>query len=140
MRGSPLLRTGFVLLAMLLLILPLRSLTNARTRPVPTSALSGAPSATVKLTITSTTVPFRFQISHLGKTIWESESSASSSSKSLTMPFPAEGVDLAVQASWPEKKETAIRVEAARGENAPIDRTLWGTEKVNDVVTFAPSP
>lgn len=140
MRGSPLFRTGFVLLALLLLILPLRSLTNARVRTIPMSALSGAPSATVQLTITSTTIPFRFQISHLGKTIWEGESNASSSAKSLTMPFPVEGVDLVVQASWPEKKETAIRIEAAHGERAPISRTVWGTEQVNDVVTFAPSP
>jgi hypothetical protein len=124
---------------MLLLILPLRSLTNARTRSVPLANPS-APVATVQLTITSTTVPFRFQISHLGKPIWEAESSASSSSKSLAMPFPAEGVDLVVQASWREKKETAIRVEAARGEGAPVSRTLWGTAKVDDVVTFAPSP
>lgn len=140
MRGSPLFRTAFVILAMLLLILPLRSLTNARARPVPISVSSGAPSPAVRLTITSTTVPFRFQISHLGKTIWEGESTASSSSKSVTMPFPTQGVDLVVQASWPEKKETAIRVEAAAGDSAPITRTLWGTEQVNDVVTFAPSP
>jgi hypothetical protein len=92
------------------------------------------------LTITCTTAPFHFQISALGKVIWEGESTTSSSSKILMMQFPSEGVDLVVEASWPGKKETAIRIEAARGENAPIARTLWGTERVSDVVTLAAPP
>ena len=139
MRGSPIIRTGLVLFALLLLILPLRSLTSMRAvAPLIAKQKVIAPEI-VRLTVTSTSVPFRFQISHLGQLIWEGESSTNSSSKSLTMPFPAEGIDLLVQASWSEKKETAIRIEAARGESAPISRTLWGTEQVDDVVTFAPS-
>ncbi|MBA3960575.1 MAG: hypothetical protein H0X40_01555 [Chthoniobacterales bacterium] len=140
MRGSPLFRTAVILLALLLLILPLRSLTSARSKAALAPLLPVAPVAAVQLTLTSTSVPFRFQVSHLGKTIWGGESSASSRSKSLTIPFPAEGIDLVVQASWPEKKDTAIRVDLTRGENPPTTRTLWGTEQVNDVVTFAPSP
>ncbi|MGH8092119.1 MAG: hypothetical protein ACREIF_01430 [Chthoniobacterales bacterium] len=140
MKGSPLFRTALVLLALLLLVLPLRSLTNARTQATTAPPSPAAAAIPVRLTITSTTFPFRFQISHLGKTIWKGESTTSSSSKSVTMRFPSEGVDLVVEASWPEKKETAIRVEAVRGESAPIARTLWGTGEVNDVVTLGPSP
>ena len=107
---------------------------------MPGVRLLAAAVATVHLTVTSTSVPFSFEISYLGKTVWKGESSESSTSKSLTIPFPPEGIDLVVQASWPEPKETALRIEATSGDSAPITQTLWGTDHVNDVVTFAPAP
>jgi hypothetical protein len=139
MRGSPLFRAGLVLFALLLLLLPLRKLTSSRANSAPAIAPLAAPAATVHLTITSTSVPFGFEISHLGKTVWKGASDESSSSKSLTMSFPPEGIDLGVQASWPEAKEAAIRIEVTRGDDAPIIKTLWGNHYVDDVVTFVPS-
>jgi hypothetical protein len=139
MRGSPILRAGLILFAFLLLLLPLRKLTSSRANSASVVAPPAAPAASFHLTITSTSVPFRFEISHLGKTVWKGASDESSSSKSLTMSFPPEGIDLGVQASWPEAKEAAIRIEVTRGDNAPIIKTLWGNHRVDDVVTFAPS-
>jgi hypothetical protein len=140
MRGSPLFRAGLVLLALLLLIVPLRSLTSQRAAPTLVPAPPATAPTSIRLTIISTTYPFRFEISNLGKTIWKGESKESSSSKALALSFPPEGIDLAVAASWAQPKETAVRVEVARGENPPLTRTLWGTARVNDVLTFAPSP
>ncbi len=135
MKGSPLLRAGLVLLALLTLILPLRGLTNrrlpARVRPAP----SAAPLASVHLAITATTFPFHFAISHLGKIIWAGESATGRSEKEVALPFPPEGIDLLVEANWEGEQETAVRLEVARA-----GQTLWGTRRVNDVLTFLPTP
>lgn len=136
MRGSPLFRAGLVLLALLTLILPLRSLT-ARRSEQPMAAPKAAALAQVRLTITSTAFPFRFEISHLGKNIWEGESDQSSAAKDIALPFPSEGVDLLVGASWTEQKEAAVRVEVSREGRPPIAKTLWGTAHVDDVLTFS---
>jgi hypothetical protein len=140
MRGSPLFRASLVLFALLLLMLPLHRLTSGRRNVATVMASPIAPSAIVHLTITSTSVPFRFEISHLGKTIWKGESNESSSSRNLTMHFPPEGIDLGVRASWPNAGDTALRIEVARGGDAPIVKTLWGIGHVDDVVTFSSYP
>ncbi|HEX3817017.1 MAG TPA: hypothetical protein VHW03_01875 [Chthoniobacterales bacterium] len=139
MRGSPLLRTGLVLLALLLLLPAVRSLTNHR--PAPPMPATAAPVAAqpVRLTVTSTVFPFHFAIFHLGRIIWEDQSNAASSAKAVTLRFPPQGIDLLVQASWPEKKEGAVRVEVVPPGRAPITQTLWGTGSVDDVLTFVPA-
>ncbi|HEY5035760.1 MAG TPA: hypothetical protein VII74_01365 [Chthoniobacterales bacterium] len=139
MRGSPLLRTGIVLLALLLLLPAVHSLTNHRPAPaMPATATSGA-AQPVRLTITSTVFPFHFAISHLGRIIWEDQNNAASSAKIVTLRFPPQGIDLLVQASWLEKKEGAVRVEVVPPARAPIAQTLWGTGSVDDVLTFVPA-
>jgi hypothetical protein len=138
MRGSPLLRASLALLALLSLLLPLQSLTNHRVEQTMFAAVPSATAARVHLTITSTTVPFRFEISHLGKVIWEGESTETNAAKDVSLLFPPEGIDLLVDASWTQKKETAVRVEVTHDDGTPIARTLWGAEHVNDVLTFAP--
>ena len=132
-------RAGLVLLALLLLILPLRSLTNRRAQVI-SPATPPASAAKVDLTITCTSYPFQFEISHLGKTIWKGESLTSSSSETVALAFPPQGIDLTVRAFWAEPSEAAVRLDLARSDETPIAKTLWGTGKVNDVVTFAASP
>jgi hypothetical protein len=140
MRGSPLFRTAVVLLALLLLLPLLRGLTNPRSSATGLATPTPAALTPVRLTITSTSFPFRFAISQLGKIIWQGESGGSTSEKKLALPFPRDGIDLLVEASWPEKKEGAVRLEVAPNDRQPIARTLWGTGGVDDVLTFAPAP
>ena len=130
-------RAGLVLLALLLLIFPLRSLTNRRAAPAAGVARDNT-AAPLHLTITSTTFPFRFSISHLGHVVWRGESITNSSSKDLALALPGEGIDLLVEASWAEKKETAVRLEISRAAGSPSAKTLWGTNGLNDVLTFQP--
>lgn len=138
MRGSPLFRAGLVVLALLALLWPLRRLTSHETVPVH----SPQPTAIVPVhvAITSTVFPFRFSISHLGKTIWQGESTESSSSSQAVIPFPPEGIDLLVDASWVEKKEAAVRVDITLPNGTPISQTLWGSGHVDDVLTFRSPP
>ncbi len=133
-------RAGLVLLALFALILPLRSLTSMRTAPTHPTRTAAAPRSHVHLTITSTSIPFRFTVSHLGKVIWEGECNESSRSKDLDLAFPREGIDLLVEATWPMEKLTAVRLEVTRDDGAPIAQSLWGTARVNDVMTFVPAP
>lgn len=140
MRGSPLFRAGLMVVALLLLLVPLRSLTSARSAQSPSLPASSPDASIVNLTITSTSHPFQFEVSHLGKTIWKGESNTSTASKALALSFPMEGIDLVVAASWAQRQETAVRLQVARGDGTPLTKTLWGTEQVNDVVTLAPAP
>ena len=133
-------RAGLMLLALLALLLPLRGLTSGRSAPASSPETASAPRSRVHLTITSTSIPFRFTISHLGRVVWKDESNEGSRSKDLELVFPREGIDLLVEATWPMEKLTAIRLEVTRGEGAPIVQTLWGTARVDDVITFVPAP
>jgi hypothetical protein len=136
MRGSPLLRAFLVLLALLALILPLRRLTSRQTAPA--IAVSSPPPdvASMQLVLISTSTPFHFQISHLGQVIWQGDSTQPRLEKTLRFSFPPEGVDLVFKASWPETKESALRVELTPADQPPIVRTLWGMHEVDEVATF----
>lgn len=138
MRGSPLLRAGIMLFALLLLLPAVRSLTNCGGLVTTTATAEPEAAQPVRLTITSTVFPFHFAVSHLGRIIWQDQSTAASSAKTVTLRFPPQGIDLLVQASWPEKREGAVRVEVVPPAGAPIAQTLWGNGAVDDVLTFVP--
>ncbi len=132
-------RAGLVLLALLALLLPLRSLTSSR---APAEVLSAGPTATVtrvRLVLTATSAPFHFAISHLGKVIWEGDCNENSCSTELALHFPPEGIDLLVAASWSAEKEAALRVEVTPNDASTIAQTLWGTARVDDILTFVPT-
>ncbi len=132
-------RAGLVLLALFALLLPLRSLTSSR---APGEVMSEAPTSKVtrvRLVLTATSAPFHFAISHLGKVIWEGACNENSCTKELALPFPPEGIDLLVAASWPAEKEAALRVEVTPNDTPAIAQTLWGTARVDDVLTFVPT-
>ncbi|MBO0696620.1 MAG: hypothetical protein J2P56_11055, partial [Verrucomicrobia bacterium] len=109
MRGSPLLRVLLVVIALLAVLWPLRSLTTHRVeRPAASAQSVAVPESNAHLVLTSTSFPFTFEISHLGKTIWKGETPQSSVSRDVTMAFPPEGVDLLVDVKWQDDKEGAV--------------------------------
>src|SRR6266404_5950688 len=105
MKGSPLLRVLLVVIALLAVLWPLRSLTTHRTQEPPEiSQKAAATQSSVRLVLTSTTFPFTFEISHLGKTIWKGEATESSVAREVKMIFPPEGIDLLLDARWQGEK------------------------------------
>jgi hypothetical protein len=138
MRGSPLLRVLLVVIALLAVLWPLRRLTThlaeTPSQPAQTTATS---EASVHLVLTSTSFPFTFEVSHLGKTIWKGETTESNVTKDVRMAFPPEGIDLLVNAKWQGDKEAAVKLDVAVNGADEITRTLWGTGKVSGVLTFA---
>ncbi len=137
MRGSPLLRAAIVLAGLLLLLIPLRALTR-HSSPPPAQPASGPASAPAGLLVSihSTRTPFAFRIEYLGKPVWEGESSSPEISKSLEIPFPAQGVDLAVSASWNEPGAAALRVELLPADDIPRTQFLWGDQNADEILTF----
>jgi hypothetical protein len=137
MRGSPLLRVLFVVIALLAVLWPLRSLTTHRVESPPSPAQTAVtPESNVNLVLTSTSFPFTFEILHLGKTIWKGEASESSVARDVKMTFPPEGIDLLVDAKWQDSKQGAVKLDVMVDNGDAITKTLWGSGSVNGVLTF----
>jgi hypothetical protein len=136
MRGSPLLRVLLVVIALLAVLWPLRSLTTHRAETAPTPQTASTPESNVHLVLTSTSIPFTFEISHLGKTIWKGEATESSVARDVKMAFPPEGIDLLVDAKWQGDKQAAVRLDVTPDDGDTMTKTLWGNGSVNDVLTF----
>jgi hypothetical protein len=137
MRGSPLLRVLLVVIALLAVLWPLRSLTTHRAEEPPAAPQTAATvQSNVHVALTSTTFPFTFEISHLGKPIWKGEATESSVARDVQMTFPPEGVDLLIDVKWHGQRQTAVKVDVTPEGGDTITKTLWGTTQVNDVLTF----
>jgi hypothetical protein len=137
MRGSPLLRLLAVVIALLAVLWPLRRLTTHRTEaPSVAAPTAVAPESNVHLVLTSTSFPFTFEVSHLGKTIWKGEATESSVTKDVKMVFPSEGIDLSVEAKWPGDKQGAVKLDVTPDESDTMTKTLWGSGSVSGVLTF----
>jgi hypothetical protein len=138
MRGSPLLRVLLVVIALLVILWPLRSLTTHRPEsPSTSSSAAAAPESNVHLVLTSTSFPFTFEVSHLGKTIWKGEAMESSVARDVKMAFPPEGIDLLVDAKWQGAQQTAVKLDVTPDSSDTMTKTLWGTGGVSGVLTFA---
>jgi hypothetical protein len=138
MRGSPLLRVLLVVIALLAVLWPLRSLTIHRAEsPSMSSPAAAAPESNVHLVLTSTSFPFTFEVSHLGKTIWKGEAMESSVARDVKMAFPPEGIDLLVDAKWQGAQQTAVKLDVTPDSSDTMTKTLWGTGGVSGVLTFA---
>ena len=139
MRGSPLVRAILVVIVLLTLLVPLRTLTSRRSEAATPQAQTPHDSSEKKkfrLELTSTTIPFKFRITSGGETIWNGESNSTTVATDAELKFPSEGIDLVMDASWAEQKETAVRLALIPPNSAPIVKTVWGTTGVAEVMTF----
>ncbi|MDD5198267.1 MAG: hypothetical protein PHC88_00560 [Terrimicrobiaceae bacterium] len=136
MRGSPLLRAALMVAALLALLIPLRSLTAVRLASPAMKPSIASADATVHLEIVSTATPFAFAVSHLGKVIWQGDSPTSPVAIDVRLPFPKEGIDLALEAKWPSGQTAAVKLAVAHDDSETAGQTLWGDGGVNDVLTF----
>jgi hypothetical protein len=138
MRGSPLLRVLLVVIALLAVLWPLRSLTTHRAETASTPPQTAStPESNVHLVLTSTSIPFTFEVSHLGKTIWKGEAMESTVARDVKLAFPPEGIDLLVDANWQGAQQTAVKLDVTPDSSDTMTKTLWGTGGVSGVLTFA---
>jgi hypothetical protein len=138
MGGSPLVRTILVVIALLALLAPLRTLTSRQSEiATPVKQAQGLTAKKkVRLELTSTTVPYKYQITGGGKTIWSGESNSTTVATDTELNLPPEGVDLVLDASWNEKKQTAVRLALIPQDSDMMAKTIWGTTSVSEVLTF----
>ena len=135
MRGSPLVQAALVVAGLLLLWFPLHSLTQRHPVMV-TPAATPPPTKHVQMALRSTS-PFRFQVSYLGRVVWEGtdDSAEKESTKDLDIDFPNEGIDLAVDVTWATKGLAAAEISLTV-EGTEMHKTVWGKGSASDVVTF----
>jgi Tfp pilus assembly protein PilV len=137
MRGSPLVRALVVLVGLLALLLPLRTLTSHQTVRQPSTDTQIAAAKKLHLVLTSTSAPFRYEVSFAGKVIWHGDSTTNSAESDVDLDFPAEGIDLVLDASWSETKPTAVRLQVTPPDGVPIAKMVWGDgTKASGVLTF----
>jgi hypothetical protein len=138
MRGSPLLRVLLAVIALLAVLWPLRSLTTHHVEGSSVTTQTAATSeSNVHLVLTSTSFPFTFEVSHLGKTIWKGEAMEGSVARDVKLAFPPEGIDLLLDVKWQGDKQAAVKLDVTVDDGDTITKTLWGTSGVNGVLTFA---
>jgi hypothetical protein len=139
MRGSPMARAILTVIALLTLLFPLQSLISHQsvaTLPPPEQVSTAKKK--IHLELTSTTVPFKFQITNTGETIWSGESTSTTIATDTELKFPPEGIDLVLDVSWPQERETAVRLALTPEGSDTTAKTVWGTLRASEVLTFNP--
>ncbi len=125
-----------VVALLLLLLVPLRSLTRAPEAVAPAPARAAAETRSVQLTLVATARPVTFSVTHLGREIWKGEAAGQPVETTLDLPWPAEGVDLGVSATWPGGVTGALKLEATPEGDEPQTRTAWGDGAVEETFTY----
>jgi hypothetical protein len=121
--------------ALLVLFLPLRFLTSHQA-VLPRPAQVSPAKKKVHLELTSTTVPFKFQVAYGGKPLWSGESNSTTIGTDTELGFPPEGIDLVLDVSWGQDKETAVRLAVTPQDSDTIVKTVWGALGASEVLTF----
>ena len=135
MRGSPILRAVLVFIALLALAPLLWKLT----RPVLAGTVpqQQVKRATVESRLSFSAAATRVTIQHLGREVWSKDSPATAENFSAEIPWPKEGVELQVLVAWPEgTRNAAMRMRLTAPDGTEYDRTVWGDETADDVLTF----
>jgi hypothetical protein len=138
-RGSPLLRSAIVLLALLALAPLVRRLTEPATAgavtPPPTARVATLASVEARLNFSSPAS--RVTIEHLGTKIWSKIEPAPEEIFACKIPWPKEGVELRVLIDWPEgAPAAAMRVRIVSPDGTEHDQTVWGSGAVDEVLVF----
>ncbi|MBV8227292.1 MAG: hypothetical protein JO232_19110 [Verrucomicrobia bacterium] len=137
MKGSPLTRAIMTVVALLALLLPLQRLTSHQSAtvsaPLPENSTA---KQKLHLELVSTTVPFKFRVAHDGESVWSGESNSPTVSTDTELSFPPEGIDLVLDVSWSQDKETAVRLALTPQDSDTIAKTVWGTTSASEVLTF----
>lgn len=145
MRGSPLIHCLIGAIAFALFAIPLARLTFARGIPGPPAPASRVVPERAGVTRTFIRIrcahtPKSISLKLGGKELIPPAASASSSpiETEAPMPLPGDGVELALEARWPEgTPDTAVTVELEPDELDARRETRWSTGPVlNEILSF----
>jgi hypothetical protein len=138
-RGSPILRSAVVLLALLALAPMLWRLTEPATAGAPTSSVPVrvTKTAAIDVDLNFSSPANRVIFQHLGAEIWSKSQPALDESFSCKIPWPKEGVELRVLVEWPEgAPSAAMRLRTVSPTGTEYDRTVWGSGTVEEVLVL----
>jgi hypothetical protein len=117
----------------------MRSLTgwlNETATPSAQATQGAAGKRRFHMELTSTTVPFKYQVTSGGEKIWSGESNSTTVAADTELKFPPEGIELVVDVSWAQEKQTAVRLALIPEDSDIMAKTVWGTTNVSEVLTF----
>jgi hypothetical protein len=136
MRGSPLLRALVALFVVALAGVPVWKLTHPQ--PAEATQTVAAPSVLeIPIHLTFSTAPRRAEVLHLGKVLWRRDSPGIDVTANIALAFPKEGVDLGVKVGWPPgAPESAVRIRLTDPDHDTHEKTVWGSDELDEVVTF----
>jgi len=149
MTGSPLLRLALVFAGLVLLAIPAWRLTGRETaeeKAVTVVEKKPAAAQLIQLVFASPQTPSEIVVTAHGKTVATLNFPEGPWWVEVPLSLPPEGLDLIIQATWPEKtwpdatNNNALRVQARAGLETIADTTLWGDSPIEDVVTLTGSP
>ena len=142
MKGTPLLRAFLLLAALLLLAWPLSRVTapaqaqgQSGTEPPPVTPTPATPQK-LPLALSFTRSAERIEIRHLGALVWAKDRPGLRESLELSIPFPQEGIELAVTVQWPGAELSALRLQLATPDGTDLERSAWGAETLEAVISF----
>ncbi len=131
-----------LLVAFLLALVPLRSLTgrqaNPEIPPIVHPSVAEVSLIPVKMRLRFTGKPVRVEVKHLGKTLWAEDVIRNNEVEARTqLDLPEEGIDLLLNLQWAER-ESLSAVELTLEPEGIEERsvTVWGRGEVSDVLTF----
>ncbi len=143
MRGSPLFRALLLLAALLALSVPLRRVTQPSldggvqfTATESPDKPAGVAAQKLALTLSLTRPAERITLQHLGKPVWSKDSPGIQETMDLDLPFPPEGIELAVTVRWPGAELSALRLQLTAPDGTDLERSVWGRETVEAVLYF----
>lgn len=143
MTGSPLLRALLLLAALLVLALPIRRVTQTEAASAPAQTPAREAVETAHATLQKLPVVLSFtrmaeavELRHLGKTVWLKERPSLRETVELHLPFPAEGIELAVTVRWPGEELSALRLQLMTPDGTELDRSAWGAATLETVLSF----
>lgn len=142
MRGSPLIRALVLLFGLLSLGWPLRMLLQREAAQVVAAQTPAAPLAEaavpslLPLTLTFSQKALRVELRYAGKSVWTLAHPGLHEVAELQIPFPKEGVELAVSVEFEGEAQGALRLQLTAPDGSEYDRSLWGARTVEAVIPF----
>ncbi len=142
MKGSPPLRAFLTLAVLLALAWPLFRITqpaSAGEHPPSEASPNEKPAVTVTkipLVLNFTRGAERIELRHLGEVVWSKDRPAAREALDLSVPFPPEGIELGVQVQWTPGALSALRLQLTTPEGKELERSVWGEEATDTIVSF----
>lgn len=140
MRGFPLINAAIILVALGLILVPLIKLTSTPSvgpafANAPADLANDSESVTVSISFRSAHAPESIKVSHLGKTLVDTDTVQATFE--VGMAIPEEGVDLLVEVVWPNgTPDTALEVTLEPTAQESLAQVLWAEGSAEEILTF----
>ena len=138
MRGNPLLRAFVAFLLIAAAGFPLWRLTHSPVVGAQSAAVvENVAQRDVVLALSFTSAPGSVRVRHLGREIWVQAEPGLEVEKTVTIPYPEDGVDLQFEAKFSDAAPlAALRVRLTDPAGTIHERSAWGRGEIDEVLTF----